>query len=90
MYFHLADITNPMYIQYLREVILSLTQNIVGICKHITVLIFYQGSSRLVTLLKFIYAYIQGVTERCGQTLGMSSTYQNKKKCPYQHMYGSI
>jgi hypothetical protein len=26
--------------------------------------------------------YTQSATERCGQTLGTSSTYQNKKKCP--------
>jgi hypothetical protein len=29
--------------------------------------------------------YIQSVTERCGKFLGATSTYQNKKKCPYQH-----
>jgi hypothetical protein len=39
---------------------------------------------------KFIHTHIQGVTERCGQTLGTSSTYQNKKKCPYQHVSGNI
>jgi hypothetical protein len=33
---------------------------------------------------------VRGVTERCGQTLGTSSTYQNKKKCPYQHVSGNI
>jgi hypothetical protein len=32
----------------------------------------------------------QSVCERCRQTLGMSSTYQNKTKCPYQHVTGSI
>jgi hypothetical protein len=34
--------------------------------------------------------FIQGVTERCGQTLGTSSTHQNKKKCSYQHVSGNI
>jgi hypothetical protein len=29
---------------------------------------------------------IQSVSQSCGQTLGTSSTYQNKKKCPYQHV----
>jgi hypothetical protein len=32
----------------------------------------------------------EGVTERCRQTLGMSCTYQNKKKCPYQHVLRNI
>jgi hypothetical protein len=27
-----------------------------------------------------------GITERCGQTLGTSSTYHSKEKCPYQHV----
>jgi hypothetical protein len=34
--------------------------------------------------------YIQDVTERCGQTLSTNSTYQNKKKCPYQHVSENI
>jgi hypothetical protein len=33
---------------------------------------------------------IQDVIERCGQTLSTSSTYQNKKKCPYQYVFGNI
>jgi hypothetical protein len=33
---------------------------------------------------------IQDVTERCRQILGLSSTYQNSKKCPYQHVYENI
>jgi hypothetical protein len=35
------------------------------------------------------YSYIEHVTERCGQTLGTSSTYQHRK-CPYQRMSGTI
>jgi len=42
---------------WLREVILLSNQNIVGICKQVTVLILYQVSARLVTLLKFISQY---------------------------------
>jgi hypothetical protein len=36
------------------------------------------------------YLSIQGATERCAQTLGMSSTYQNKKKCSDQHVPQNI
>jgi hypothetical protein len=32
------------------------------------------------------YSLIHGVTERCEQILGVSSTPQNKRKCPYQHV----
>jgi hypothetical protein len=35
-------------------------------------------------------SYIQGVTERWGQTLDMSSKYQKTKKCPKQHVSGNI
>jgi hypothetical protein len=34
--------------------------------------------------------FIQDVTERCGQILGKSSTNQNEKNCPYQHVSGNI
>jgi hypothetical protein len=34
--------------------------------------------------------YIQTVSETYGQALGRSSTYQNKKKCPYEHVPGNI
>jgi hypothetical protein len=52
MYFHMLNITNPMYIQYLGEVILPAIHNVAGIRKHITIFIFYQVSSRLIILLK--------------------------------------
>jgi len=45
-----------MYIQELTEVILLSVRNIVGIRKQVTILIIYYVSSRLVTLLRFIYA----------------------------------
>jgi len=48
----------PSYIHYLTEVILPSVQNIVGICKQITIIIFYYVSYRLVTFRKFIYASI--------------------------------
>jgi hypothetical protein len=48
--------SDPMYIQQLREVILPPIQNVVQTCKQITILILHQDSSRLATLLKFIYA----------------------------------
>jgi hypothetical protein len=47
-----------MYIQYLR-VVLPPLQNIVGICKQITILNLHLVTSRLVTPLKFIYSCIQ-------------------------------
>jgi hypothetical protein len=34
--------------------------------------------------------HLQSVTERCGQTLGTSSTYQIKIKYPNQHVSGNI
>jgi hypothetical protein len=37
-----------------------------------------------------ISSSMYSVNERCGQTLGTSSTYQNKKKYPYQHVSGNI
>jgi hypothetical protein len=37
--------------------------------------------------LHSLYIYIQGESEMCGLTLGMSSTYPNKKTCSYK--YGS-
>jgi hypothetical protein len=40
-------------------------------------------------MFSFVYG-VQDVTERCGQTLGTSSTYQNKKKCPHEHVSGDI
>jgi len=46
---------NAMYIQYLTEVIPSYIQNIVGVCKQITILILYYVTSTLVT---FLYSFI--------------------------------
>jgi hypothetical protein len=41
-------------------------------------------------LLIVMHIYIEGVTERCRQMLGTSSTYENKKKCPHQHVSRNI
>jgi hypothetical protein len=54
-----ANITNPRYFQQPIEIIIPSIQNAVGICEQISILIHYQVSSTLVTLLKFIYAAIQ-------------------------------
>lgn len=56
MYFHLPNITVPMYIQYLGEAVSLPIQNLVAIYKQTTAVICYQISSSLVTLFKFIYA----------------------------------
>jgi hypothetical protein len=32
----------------------------------------------------------QGVNETCGQAVSTSSTYQNKGKCPYQHLISEL
>jgi len=50
---------NPMYIQQLRETALPLSQYIVGVCKQITLLIFYYISSSLATPLKVTGVPIQ-------------------------------
>jgi hypothetical protein len=42
----------PMYIQLLREMVPSPSQNTVAVCNQITLLIPYYISSRLVTLIK--------------------------------------
>jgi hypothetical protein len=39
---------------------------------------------------KVLLEYLQNVMERCGQTLGTSFTYQNKKNSPYQYVSGNI
>jgi len=52
VYFNLPNIINPMYIQYLREVVPLSSQNIGGVCYLITLPILYYFSSRLVTCLK--------------------------------------
>jgi hypothetical protein len=51
MYFSLPNITGIMYIQYMREVILSPIQNVVEIYKQITIIAIYEVSSGLVTLV---------------------------------------
>jgi hypothetical protein len=55
MYFYLPNITDPMYIQYLKNLILAPAENGVKFCKQITIIILYDFNSRLVTFLKFIY-----------------------------------
>jgi len=57
-----------MYIQYLGEIVPSPSQNTLGVCKLITLLIPHSISSRLVTLLKFTVASIQ-VTNIFGLTV---------------------
>ena len=59
MYFCLPDIINPMYIQYLGEIVPPPSQNTVGVCNQITVVILHCISSRLVTLLEVIDAPLQ-------------------------------
>jgi len=59
LYVFLPNIINPMYIQNLREMVLSSSQNTVAICKQITLLILYYMSSRLVTIFKVTVAPIQ-------------------------------
>jgi hypothetical protein len=58
MHFCLPNIINVVDTQYLTEVILPSIQNIVGICKQITIRIFHQVCSMFITNLKFIYASI--------------------------------
>jgi hypothetical protein len=54
-----SDIVNPMCIQQPREWILAPIQNTVGTYKQLIILIPYQDTSRLLTLLEFNYAFIQ-------------------------------
>jgi hypothetical protein len=58
LYVHLLNITDAMYIQQMRELVLTPIQNAMGISKQITILILHQVSSKLVTPLKFIYSSI--------------------------------
>jgi hypothetical protein len=46
------------------KVLIPPTQNVVGICKQLTIIILYEVSSRLVILLKFSHASLQ-VFEMC-------------------------
>jgi hypothetical protein len=52
----LPIVINPMYIQYLGEIVPPPSQNTVGVCNRITFVILHYISSRLVTLLKVIDA----------------------------------
>ena len=54
VYFCVPNIINPMHILQLGEIVPPRSQNTVGICNQITLLILYSISSRLVTLLKAI------------------------------------
>jgi len=58
VYFCLPNITNPMYIEQLRETFPPPSENTVAVCNQITFLISYSISSRLVTLLKITDAPI--------------------------------
>ena len=49
---------NPMFIQYLREMVPPPSQNTVGVCNEIILLVFHYISSRLVTLPKVVDAPI--------------------------------
>jgi len=53
------NITNPLYINYLREVVPPPSQDTVGVCNQIILLIHHCITSRLVTLLKVIDAPLQ-------------------------------
>jgi hypothetical protein len=59
MYSYLAKITDPLYIQYQREVFLLPIQNVVRICKQVTISMIQEVTSRLVTAIKSIYSSIQ-------------------------------
>ena len=52
VYCCLPNITNPMYIEQLREMVPPPSQNTVRVCNQITLFIPYHISSRMVTLLK--------------------------------------
>jgi len=54
MYFSMPKIIKLKYIPSLKEMFLPPSQNILGVCHHITLLILYYGSSKLVILLKVI------------------------------------
>jgi hypothetical protein len=59
MYFSLPNIINPVYMQQLGEMIPPPSQNTVGVCNQVTLLILYYISSRLVPPLKLIGTPIQ-------------------------------
>ena len=59
IYLCLLNVTKPMYMKQLREMVAPPTQNTVGVCNQITLVILYYTSSRLVTLLKIIDVPIQ-------------------------------
>jgi hypothetical protein len=59
VYFSLPNIINPVYIQQLGEMIPPPSQNNVGVCNQVTLLILYYITSRLVPPLKLIDTPIQ-------------------------------
>jgi hypothetical protein len=59
VYFWLPNITNPMYIQYLGEIVPPPRHITVGVCNQVTFLIFYYNSCRLVPLLEVVNAPIK-------------------------------
>jgi hypothetical protein len=56
MYFYLLNIAGIMHIQELRKVVPPPIQNIVRICKQITIFIFYYVITRMAAPFKFIYS----------------------------------
>jgi hypothetical protein len=52
VYFWLPNITNPMYIQYVGEIVPPTFHKTVGVCNIITFIILYYNSSGLVPLLE--------------------------------------
>jgi hypothetical protein len=54
IYFSLPKIINPVHIQHLAEIVPPPSQNTVGVCNQVTLLIFYYINSRLAPPLKVI------------------------------------
>jgi hypothetical protein len=82
-----------IYLSVLTAQISNTTLNYYGILSRTLIFSTYSEWNCLkLTLGIFILAYmgIQDAVERCGQTLGTSSAYQNKKKCLYQHVPRNI
>jgi len=59
MYFCLPNISNFLYIQHLRDMVPTPSQNTMAVCNQFTFLIHYYISSRLLTLLNVTDAPIQ-------------------------------
>ena len=72
----LPNITNPIYIEHLTEMVPPPNHNTVGVCNHITSLIPYYISSRLVTPRKVIYAPTE-VSDICALLLDSIQNLKN-------------